>query len=330
MVEMKGRRIVPEMNKVYRNRKKHVSQGGNWIDPESRTSRKTDNAIEKMARQGMKGEGSLVELPNRLAGNVERRVSVKTRATPGRPSHGKDFEVEHQRLTKEEFDKALPRHLVGTLARSTLERLNDINEDPIIANEIRDNFVSYSVVMSEGKYSVKGYMEAVAYVSYKMMGYTNRQAYEMVFPSRVEKLRQRGVEEKNIAAHVTSYNKGKMVNAILERTLVPTWVLNQDIHQKAINRLAHLMIHAHSEKVQSDSASALIGHLKPPQPKEVNLNIGAREDQGLLDLREALLSLAQKQKDLIGKGVDTRDITEQKLVARRIVEAQYEEVDEED
>lgn len=53
---------------------------------------------------------------------------------------------------------------------------------------------------------------------------------------------QRGLTAKDISSVVAIYNKGKLVNKIMEQSIVPTWILNQDLHQKAINVLAVILL----------------------------------------------------------------------------------------
>ncbi|MFP3589165.1 hypothetical protein SCB29_37050, partial [Paraburkholderia sp. SIMBA_055] len=90
---------------------------------------------------------------------------------------------------------------------------------------------------------------------------------------------------------------------IMEQSLVPTWVLNQDVHQRAINRLAHLMDSAQSEKVQADAAIGLLTHLAKPKEAGPLINIDARETSGMTELKDLLGNLAAKQLELIQAGV---------------------------
>ena len=57
-----------------------------------------------------------------------------------------------------------------------------------------------------------------------------------------------GKNAKDISSFVTSYNKNKLVNLILEQSMIPSWVLNQDMYQKALNVQCELMLTANSEK----------------------------------------------------------------------------------
>lgn len=200
------------------------------------------------------------------------------------------------------------------VTQSLVDNLNGIAQDPIMAENIRDNFVSYSSILKEGKFKIEEYLNAVAYVSYKIMGNTNEEAYAKTFPQRYARLIANGTTKKDIASYVHAYNKGKLVNLILEATLVPTWVLNQDIHQKAINRLADLMQNAASEKVQAESAAALLTHLGKPKEGSFQINIGETENAGMREMRELMREVAMNQREAIQQGrMKTIDVAAQRI-----------------
>lgn len=221
-------------------------------------------------------------------------------------------------LTQEDVKAALPQHLRASVTQNMADMLNNISADPIVAEHIRENFVGYSTVMKEGRFKTEDYINAVAYVSYKIMGHTNQDAYARTFPQRYQALLAKGSTDKDISAYVSAFHKGKLVNLIMEQTLVPAWVLNQDVHQKAINHLANLMLNAKSEKVQAEAAIGLLTHLKKPEPKagfEINLN--AAESSGMKEMKDLLGQLATQQRELIAEGrMKTIDVAGSKLINR--------------
>jgi hypothetical protein len=217
-------------------------------------------------------------------------------------------------LTYEEVEQALPKTMRGPVAKALTDSLNGIQEDPEVADTIRENFVGYATVLKDGRFKIEDYLHAVAYVSFKVMGYSNSESYQRVFPGRYQALVAKGTSSKDIAAYVTAYNRGKLVNLILEQTLVPTWVLNQDLYQKAINVQAELMTTSQSDKVRTDAANSLLTHLKKPEIKEFQLNVGVKEDAGMVEMREAMRKLAEQQHDLISKGVPTKLIAAQPII----------------
>jgi hypothetical protein len=217
-------------------------------------------------------------------------------------------------FTLEELKLALPPHLKASASQDLVDKVNGLTTDPEYAQAIKENVVSYTGILKEGRFKIEDYLHAVAYVSYKLMGYNNQESYKRVFPGKYASLVANGADDKTISAYVAAFNKGKMVNLILEQTLVPTWVLNQDVYQKAINTQAELMMYAKSEKVRSDAANSILTHLKRPEKTQVELNIGLKETSGMTELKDMLTVLAHRQQSLIEQGVNTREIAHQKLV----------------
>lgn len=218
-------------------------------------------------------------------------------------------------LTEADLRAALPQSLKNSVTQGMVDTLNGISQDPLIAQTIRDNVIGYSSVMKEGKFKAEDYVHAVAYVGFKLMGDTNVDAYAKTFPKRYALLIAAGRPSKDIAAYVAAYHKGKLVNLIMEQSLVPTWIINQDLHQEAINRLAFLMKHAASEKVQSDSAIGLLSHLKKPEAVKGQLSIDITESTGMREMKELLGQLAQSQQAAIASGqMKTIDVAASKLI----------------
>lgn len=216
-------------------------------------------------------------------------------------------------LTINEVQSALPAQLKATVSQEMVDELNNLSTDPLIAEQMRNNFISYTNVMKEGRFKLDDYVAAVCYVSYKLMGYTNREAYSRTFPARYQRLVGMGIVDKDIAAHISAYNKNKIVNLIMEQTLTPMWVLNQDLYQKALNVQADLMLNSMSDKVRTDAANSLLTHLKRPETKKVELEIGMRDSSGMAELKEQLADLAKMQQAAIKDGVPTKTIAHQRL-----------------
>jgi hypothetical protein len=217
-------------------------------------------------------------------------------------------------LTVDLVARALPPNLKKAATQTLVDQLNNVSSDPEIAEAIRDNFLSYTKVLQEGRFKAEDYLHAVKFVSFRLMGYSNKESYFRTFPQRHQALVARGADEQEIAAYVSMYAKGKLVNLILEQTLVPTWVLNQDIYQKAINTQADLMITARSEMVRMSAANSILTHLAKPKEAGPLINLDMREQSGVNELRDMLGKLAKQQKELIEKGVSTKEIASQVII----------------
>lgn len=217
-------------------------------------------------------------------------------------------------LTLDQVVKVAPPSMKSAVSQELVDTVNAATTDPLVAEQIRNNFIGYVGVMKDGRYSTEEYLNAVKYVSYKLMGDTNQDAYFKTFPARHAKLIADGRTSKDISAYVAAYAKGKLVNAIIEQSMVPVHVLNVDLHQKAINKLADLMMNANSEKVQSDSAIALVTHLAKPKDLKIELDVGVKDSSGLNEMKDMLQRMAQMQQKALEAGIPVKAIAAQPLI----------------
>lgn len=218
-------------------------------------------------------------------------------------------------LTIEQFKAALPDKVKKSLNQELVDQINSTLVDPEMYEAYRDNLLSYTKVMADGKFKVSSYVDAVRYVSHKLMGCTNIEAYTKTFPDKYQRFMQQGVSSKDIASYVTAYNKSKLVNLIFEQTLIPSYVLNQDLYQRALNVQADLMVNAKSEKVRCDAANSLLTQLKMPETKKVELDIGVKEDGSIAALRATTMELARQQRLMLEAGaMNAQEVAHSKLI----------------
>lgn len=220
--------------------------------------------------------------------------------------------------TIDQFKQALPATLKKSVNPELIKKIDTTLNDPDMYETYRDNLLSYTKVMQEGKFKVSSYIDAVKYVSHKLMGKTNIDAFSTTFPEKIDRWNKAGVVQKDVASYVTAYNKSKLVNLLMEQTLVPSWVLNQDLFQKALNVQAELMISASSEKVRSDAANSLLTHLKRPETQKMELQVNTQEDGSIAALRESTQQLVKMQRELIQQG----GMNAQEVAHSRIIEAE--------
>lgn len=222
-------------------------------------------------------------------------------------------------MSIELLKKALPDKFKRSLNDEVLENINHVLNHPEYHEVYRDTFLSYTSVLNDGKYKLGDYLNAVKYCSHKLMGCNNTEAYMKTFPDRYQEMLIKGIPAKDITSLITVYNKSKLVNAIMEQSAIPTWVLNQDLYQEAINVQADLMRNAQSEKVRSDSANSLLIHLKPPETKKVELDIGLKENKDIENMRNTLAELASMQQRMIQSGVlSANEVAQSKLIGQVI------------
>lgn len=194
----------------------------------------------------------------------------------------------------------LPRNLAGHATQEFADKINGLLLAPETLEEIQTNFITYTRVLSDGKYKIEDYLNAVVFVTLKLMDFSNKDAYIRTFPDRYTTLVARGATDKDISAYVSAYAKNKLVTAILEQTIIPTHVRYADAFHVAMRTQLELMTDPmQSGKVRSDAANSVLTHTKAPETKKIELDIGLKESSGIAELRESMRELAMQQQGMI-------------------------------
>lgn len=226
-------------------------------------------------------------------------------------------------ITIDEVKKSLPTNLRSSVSQDLVDKLNNIDKDPTVVELVKESFVSYNSVLREGKFSITDYLNAVTYISFRLMNFNNQESYVRTFPDRYAAMKAAGKSEKDISSFVYAYNKNKLVNLVYEQSIIPTWILNQDAYQKAINKQVQLMNSATSELVQTQAANSILTHLaRPKEAANFQLNINTEDTSGMKELRATLEELSRQQISMVQSGIGTKEIAESGLT----IEADYEEI----
>ena len=217
-------------------------------------------------------------------------------------------------FTQEDVQRALPANLKSSATPALVNTLNTLTSDPVLAEHIRENFITYTHILQEGKWSAEQYVSAIQYVTHKLMGRSNLEAYQLTFPQRYNELVAKGTTSKDISAYVSAYHKGKLVNSIMEKCLIPVHVLYVDTYHAAIRTQADLMMNAQSEKVRAEAANSILTHLAKPKDAApavaTQVNISVELDA----MKKMMTDLAQTQLNAIDGGMTAKDLASQRLI----------------
>lgn len=231
---------------------------------------------------------------------------------------GGEFDEGSNGLTAEMLQRVMPPGVKNSITPDLVNKINELLGDEELRVAYRDNLLSFSGVLSGGKYKIESYLNAVRYVTYKLMGNSNVVAYAKCFPDRYQQMLNEGRGQEYISSIITNYGKGQMVMKIMEQSLVPAYVMNQDLYQKALNVQADLMMNAKSEKVRTDAANSLLSQLKLPETQKIQLDIGVKEDDSIAELRRTTLELARQQRMMVEAGaMNAQQIAQSKLIANK-------------
>lgn len=197
----------------------------------------------------------------------------------------------------------------GAVTPELMQLINSSLKNEEAMEIYKENLLSFTSVLQQGKFKLSSYVNAVRYVGFKIMGSSNKDAYIRTFPDKYQKFLKDSVNDKDIASYITAYNKSKLVNLIFAQAQIPTYILNAPLFQQAINVQAALMMNAKSEMVRFQAANSLLTHLKAPETTKVELDIGITHNTVIDDYEKAMSLMVAKQKELIMAGGDLLQIT---------------------
>lgn len=224
-------------------------------------------------------------------------------------------------MTLDELNAIMPKKVTGNAGVALLDEVNRAITDPHFYKEYRDNLVSYTSVLQEGRFKAEDYLAAVKYVTYRLMGKSGFESYIKTFPARYKQMIDNNTPTNTISAYASMYKNNKLVNLVYAQTMIPIYVLNMDLRQEALNTQAELMRSANSEKVRSDAAANILLHLKPPEVTKIELDVGVKGDSTLDSLREATAALVAQQRLQLNAGmVSAKQVAESQIIQGECVE----------
>jgi hypothetical protein len=224
-------------------------------------------------------------------------------------------------LTVDLVKASVPKNQKSSITSQLVDKLNSMNEDPKLLGSFEENILGYSEVLKSGKYKVEDYVNAVRFVSYKLIGKSDIDAYMAVFPHRYQKLVDTGVSRSEMGPYVSAYNSNKLVVQILEQTLVPAHIIKAPMHFQAINELMKIGLDGRSEMARVQALGKVADLTKAPETQKIELDIGVKQVDEIAELREVTQRLAQQSKLAIESGVQTTlDIAHSKVLIGKVVE----------
>ena len=217
---------------------------------------------------------------------------------------------------------ALPKSLGSSVSVKLLATVNElIQSDDLMRQGYRDNVLGYSSVLQGGKWKIQDYLNAVRFCTYRLSGKGIGVSYALTFPERQKRLEAEGASSNYISSLSTQYHQSKIVSTILEQAMIPVYITNADIYQKAINVQAKLMNEATSELVRTQAANSLLTHLKAPEKRKIEIDVSINEGSAIEELRETTRLLAMRQLEGITSGsFNVKEIAESTILKGEVLE----------
>lgn len=184
--------------------------------------------------------------------------------------------------------------------------VNDV-KDKDFRRDYIENIYQYREAIRSSNCGIDTYFNAVRFTTYITMGFTQIQSYRYTYPDKVKKIELRyELENKSkfilkqaIGGKASAFAHTKIVQKLLELTLVPDHIIYRDVHHGAIKTLASIMNDNNVlAKDRIGAADSILKYTTRPEEivqKEATLDV-------LGEIKELSASLAKKQLESIKKG----------------------------
>jgi hypothetical protein len=222
------------------------------------------------------------------------------------------------KLTINALKDITPKSQRSMITQELVDKLNDWGNDPKLMESYGDNVLSYIGVLKEGKFKITDYMNAVRFVSYKLMGHSDIDAYIITFPDRYERLLADGVPREDMSPYVSAYKKNALVVKIFEQTVIPINVLNNHMAQDSLNELMKIGLHGRSEMARVAALSKVLDKTDAPETKKMQLDMNVNTGDAISELRKATQELAAEQLSQIKSGTSVKHIAESIIIEAEI------------
>lgn len=203
----------------------------------------------------------------------------------------------------------------------TQELVDEIN-NRINTEELQYNFKCYSSILKDSSYSLDEYINAVTFVTYKMLNKTQKEAWSLTFPDRYDKLIKQENGDDKIRAYASMYEKTKLVIQILAQTYVPAYITNTHYHQESLNILMEIARNPRNNPMSRVNAcKGILEFTKQPEVQKVQMEVGIKQTDEVKELMKVNADLAKTQLAQLESGnISIKEVAESKIIEGEIDE----------
>jgi len=217
-----------------------------------------------------------------------------------------------------EFKAALPKQMRKGLNPVLIDEINSVILDPEIWDAYTENLFSYTDVLANGRYTIQQYVNAVKYVTYKVINLNNTEAYIKTFPERYKSQLSKGKTNKEISVLVTSYNSGKLVMTIYKQAMIPIALVNAPKVQKMLNVLLTIAEDEEQNgRTRVEAADKFISHCAMPEEASIALDVNIKHGSAgdiINTYKQAIAMMVNGQMKAIADGGDLKQIVNAPII----------------
>jgi len=236
-----------------------------------------------------------------------------------------------QNIDKEKLQRMLPKGANHKVTDEIINLISTIEDDIGLPQDyMEESLLSNLPILSKVKTDLDDYINAIKYCNLKQ-NMSNQKAWEIVFPERIQRLKERGKLE-SLSSHVSMYNKTDIVVKLDAQMMIAAHIQYAPMFHAAIKKQFELMNGngAHgipvSAHVQHLAAKELAELTKMPVDNTIELKIGQSDEakKAQSTMIHQMSEIAKNQQELLKKGYSIEEV--QKLNLK--IDEEVEDTDE--
>ena len=212
-------------------------------------------------------------------------------------------------ITVEELKKVFPKRK-ESITEELVEIVNEANTNPFFSNdEFMETVLTYRDVMEKNKASIKDYLVAIKFCAYlESEDYNITEAFKKSHSHR-DFVKDRwdvptnSKEYKELTSAASRYRqRSPLVRQILTQSQIGLHLMFQGETYRAVNVLSDIMVNGKSEIARVAAAKELLANVKPPENTKIELDIGIKNNEAMMDLTSQLAEFATNSIELLKSG----------------------------
>ena len=207
-------------------------------------------------------------------------------------------------MSLEEFRELMPAKKRKFINQDLLDMVHAAEHRGDFDGQFESKVISFSSVLTQGRYKTSDYIAAVEFVTYYLSGDEQHEAYIKTFPDRVKRRIMEG--KSPVASGAPSmYYTGQLVQAIMAQAQLGVRLKHYNKIDIAIEVLFDLATSSTStDRIKMESADKLLEKLKEDPTNKIEIEVGIKKDESGQALETKMLEMATQQQAMFKAGAD--------------------------
>ncbi len=205
-----------------------------------------------------------------------------------------------QNINKEKLERMLPKGANHRVTDEIITLIGSMEEDTgLFQDYMEESLLAQLPILSTIKVDLDDYVNAIKFCNLKQ-NMSNTKAWEIVFPDRVQLLKEKGTYE-TVSSHVSMFNKRDIVTKIDAQMMISAHIQYAPMFHAAVKKQFQLM---NGTSAEGTPVSAHVQHLAAKELREITEMPVDNTIELKLGMSDEAKSVQQQLTEQIARSVD--------------------------